>query len=62
MQRELRLKGRAERLFEVLPEEVKESYSSVVESLRERLAPVRWEALLSAQLIKRKLKVNETVD
>ena len=59
---ELRLKGRAERLFEILPNEVKRNYSSAVEGLRKRLTPVRREALVSAQLMKRKQKVSETVD
>ena len=59
---ELRLKGRAERLFEILPDEVKRNYSSAVEGLRKRLTPVRREALVSAQLMKRKQKMSETVD
>ena len=62
LQLELRLKGRAERLFEVLSKESKGSFQAVVDGLRKRLAPVRREALVSAQLMKRKQKATETVD
>lgn len=56
------MKGQAKRLFEVLPDEVKKSYSSAVKGLRKRLPLVRRDALLSAQLKKRKQKAGETVD
>ena len=59
---ELRLKGRAEQVFSVLPKESVCDFSTAVSSLRKRLAPVRREALLSAQLIKRKQRPTESVD
>ena len=62
LQLELRLKGRAERLFEVLSKESKSSFQAAVDGLRKQLAPVRREALVSAQLMKRKQKATETVD
>ena len=62
MQLELRLKGQAERLYEVLPTESKTSFSSAVESLKKRLVPARRDALLSAQLMKRKQLPSESVD
>ena len=62
VQLELRLKGRAERLFEVLPSESKSSFKSAVEGLKKRLAPARRDALLSAQLMKRKQLPSESVD
>ena len=62
LQLELRLKGRAEQVFNVLPKESVCDFSTAVDSLRKRLAPVRREALLSAQLIKRKQKHTESVD
>ena len=51
VQLELRLKGRAERLFEVLPLESKSSFKL---ARKKRLALARRDALLSAQLMKRK--------
>ena len=62
VQFELRLKGRAERLFDVLPSESKSSFKSAVEGLRKRLAQARRDALLSAQLMKRKQLPSESVD
>ena len=62
LQLELRLKGRAESIFEVLPDESKGSFQAVVDGLGKRLAPVRREALLSAQLMKRRQRDTETVD
>ena len=59
LQQEVRLKGRAELVFSVLP---KESVNTAIDSLRKWLAPINREALLSAQLIKRKQKAAETVD
>ena len=62
LQLELRLKGRAERLFDFLSKESKSSFQAAVDGLRKRLAPVRREALVSAQLMKRKQKATEMVD
>ena len=62
MQFELHLDGRAERVYEILPSQVKESYVKVTEALQERLNPVEREALLSAQLMCRKQQQNESVD
>ena len=49
-------------MYEVLPTESKTSFSSAVESLKKRLAPARRDALLSAQLMKRKQLPSESVD
>ena len=54
VQLELRLKGRAECLFEDISKESKSSFSCAVESLKKWLAAARRDALLSAQLMKRK--------
>ena len=59
---QLHLVGRAEQLYEVLPDKAKASFSTAVDALKQRLHPVRSEALLSAQLIKRKHKYSESVD
>jgi len=62
LQLELHLRGRAEQLYEFLPAEDKAVFSKAVEALGPRLQPVKSEALLSAQLLKRKQKAGETVD
>ena len=62
LQLELHLVGRAEQLYEVLPDKAKASFSTAVDAPKQRLHPVRSEALLSAQLIKRKQKYSESVD
>ena len=62
LQLELYLSGRAEQLYEVLPAEKKTSFSKAVEALGHRLQPVKSEALLSAQLIRRKQRPMESVD
>ena len=54
LQLELHLTNRAEQLYEVLPAESKTEFSKAVEALGKRLQPVKSEALLSAQLLKRK--------
>ena len=61
MQFELHLAGRAERVYEILPSQVKESYVKATEALQERLNPVEREALVSAQLMCRKQQ-NKSVD
>ena len=62
LQFELHLVGRAERVYEVLPAELKQTFDVAVTSLSQRLHPVKRQALTSAQLIKRKQKVMEPVD
>ena len=62
LQLELRLKGQAERLFEVLLKESKSSFQAAVDGLRKQLARVRREALVSAELMKQKQKAMEMVD
>ena len=62
VQLELHLTDRAERLFEVLPKESKVSFSTAVDSLRKHLVPARRDALLSAQLMKRKQLPSGSVD
>jgi len=62
VQFELHLAGRAERVYEILPSQVKESYVKATEALQERLNPVEREALVSAQLMRRKQQQNESVD
>ena len=62
LQLELHLTGRAEEIYEVLPETVKRSPDSAMSALRERLHPVRNDALVSAQLMRRRQEPQETVD
>ena len=62
LQLELRLQGRAEELYEVLPVEDKSSFEKAVEALGRRLRPVKSEALVSAVLMRRKQKPTETVE
>jgi len=62
LQLELHLSGQAEQLYEVLPAEDKAVFSKAVEALGPRLQPVKSEAFLSAQLLKRKQKAGETMD
>ena len=62
LQLELHLKGRPKQVFNVLPKELVVDFSTAVDSLRKRLAPIRKEALLSAQLIKWKQKPMESVN
>ena len=49
-------------MSEVLPKESKGSFNTAVDSLKKRLAPARRDALLSAQLMKRKQLPSESVD
>ena len=51
-----------EAIYEVLPDEVKQSLDSARSALRERLYPVRRDALMSAKLMCRKQELHETVD
>ena len=62
VQFELHLTGRAERVYEVLPSKSKETYAVATEALRKRLNPVEREALVSAQLMRRKQQAGESVD
>ena len=59
---ELHLAGRAERVYEVLPSTSKVSFKAVTEPLQKRLNPVEREALVSAQLVRRKQQAVESVD
>ena len=54
--------GLSDQLYEILPYKAKSSFSTAMDALKQRLHPVRSEALLSAQLIKRKQKYSESVD
>ena len=54
---DLSLKRRAEHLFEVLSEDSKVSFQAAADSLRKRLAPVRWETLVLAQFMKQKQRL-----
>ena len=62
MQFELRLTGKAEQIYEVLPADVKKSPDAAIEALRERLHSVRRDALASAQLMRCKQQWRESVD
>ena len=62
LQFELHLTGRAEEIYDVLPEEVKRSSDSAMSALRERLHPVRRDALVSAQLMRCRQEPQEAVD
>ena len=54
LQFELHLAGKAELLYEVLPNDTKVSLDTAVSALRDRLQPVQHAALASAQLMRRK--------
>ena len=62
MQFELHLAGRAERVYEVLPSTSKVSFKAATEALQKHLNPVEREALVSAQLMRRKQQSAESVD
>ena len=62
LQLEIHLAGRAEQIYEVLTSESKATFSKAVDALKQRLHPVRSEALLSAQLMRRKQQYSESVD
>ena len=62
LQFELRLTGKAEQIYEVLPADVKKSPDAAIEALRERFHPVRRDALALAQLMHRKQQWCESVD
>ena len=62
LQFELHLCGKAERVYEVLPSEKKDKFETAIGALKARLCPVKREALLSAQLIRRRQRSNETID
>ena len=62
LQFELHLTGRAELLYEVLPSDAKLSIDAAVTALRDRLQLIQHAALALAQLMRRKLGTQETVD
>ena len=62
MQFELHLAGRAERVYEVLPSTSKVSFKVATGALQKRLNPVEREALVSAQLMRRKQQTGESVN
>ena len=54
VQFELHLSVRAERVYEVLPSQSKASFKDATEALQKHLNPIEREALVSAQLMRRK--------
>ena len=62
LQFELHLSGKAESIYEVLPEESKVSFSVDTKALGDHLRPAGRKALTSAQLLRRKQKMGESVD
>ncbi len=62
LQLELHLTGRAEQIYEVLPLDARTTFQKATDSLKQRLRPVQNDALLSAQLMKRKQKHGEPVE
>ena len=62
LQFELHLAGKAELLYELLPNDTKVSLDTAVAALRDRLQPVQHAALASAQLMRRKQGTQESVD
>ena len=62
VQFELHLAGRAERVYEVLPSTSKVSFKVATGALQKRLNPVEREALVSAQLMRRKQQTGKSVD
>ena len=55
------LTGKAERIYEVLPEESKKDYATATKVLGERLKPAGRKALSSTQLLRRKQGTGETL-
>ena len=49
-------------MYEVLPSEEKGKYETAIKALKARLCPAKREALLSAQLMPRRQRNNESVD
>ena len=62
LQFELHLSGRAEATYDVLPQEVKSNFKTAADALREHLQPVKRDALMSAELIRRRQVQGESVD
>ena len=62
IQFELLLSEKAEQLYDLLPAKVKTSFAAATEALQARLNPVRREALVSAQLVRRRQRIEESVD
>ena len=62
LQFELHLGRRAERVYELLPASQKVSFEKATQALRGRLYPIESEALVSAQLMRRKQQNHERVD
>ena len=62
LQFELHLAGRAELLYEVLPDDAKINLEVAVTALRDQLQPVQHATLASAQLMRRKQNSQESVD
>ena len=61
LQFKLHLTGKAEATYDVLPLEVKATFKSATDALRDCLHPVKREALKSAELIKRRQMQTESV-
>lgn len=54
--------GKAERIYEILPDKVKKCFTDASKAFCQRLNPIRREALISAQLMRRRQRVEETVE
>ena len=53
---------KVEQVYELLPERVKTCFLNATEALQSQLNPVRREALVSAQLMRHKQSMDESVD
>ena len=62
LQFELHLAGKAESIYAVLPPEEKETFEKASQALGKRVQPAKREALSSAQLLRRRQKLGESVD
>ena len=62
LQFQLHLCRKAERVYEVLPSEQKQRFETANSALKARLCLVKREALLSAQLMRRRQRNNESID
>ena len=62
MQFELHLTGKAEGIYSVLPLEEKRDFTAASQAMGKRVQPAKCEALSSAQLLRMRQKVSESID
>ena len=62
VQLELLLSGRADQLYDVLPDKEKATFNDAIEALEKQLLPERREALMSIQLMRQRQRPDESID